>query len=57
MSRRTVASSMVGLILLTGMAAPALADPIAEDDRASVCLRMDPEGGREGVCVWLPIKP
>lgn len=59
MSRRTIVTALTGLVLLTGLGAPALADPINED-RESVCLRLDPEGGREGFCVWVgvpPIKP
>ena len=56
MSRRTIVTALTGLVLLTGLGAPALADPIAED-RESVCLRLDPEGGREGFCVWVGIPP
>jgi hypothetical protein len=56
MSRKMVVTALTGLVLLTGLGAPALAGP-EEDDRRSVCLRLDPQGGREGVCVWLPIRP
>ena len=57
MSRKTIVTALTGLVLLTGLGAPALADPISRDGRESVCVRLDPDGGREGVCVWLPIKP
>lgn len=57
MSRKTIVTAMTGLVLLTGLGAPALANPIQGDDREMICLRLDPEGGREGICVWLPIKP
>lgn len=59
MSRKTIVTALTGLVLLTGLGAPALADPISED-RESVCLRLDSESGREGYCVWIgipPIKP
>lgn len=54
MSRRTIVTALTGLVLLTGMGAPALAGPGEETDRENVCLRLDPEGGRDGFCVWLP---
>lgn len=57
MSRKTVLMAMTGLVLLTGLGAPALADPITKSDRQMVCVRLDSDQGREGVCVWLPIKP
>ena len=56
MSRRTIVMAMSGLVLLTGVGAPALANPVTPE-REMVCLRLDSENGREGVCVWLPVKP
>ena len=56
MSRKTIVTALTGLVLLTGLGAPALADPVAKADREMICVRLDPDGGREGVCVWLPIK-
>ncbi len=53
MSRKTILVTMTGLLLLTGLGAPALADPV-QTEREHVCLRLDPEGGRDGLCVWLP---
>lgn len=53
MSRKTIVIALTGLVLLTGLGAPALAGPLTEE-RESVCLRLDPEGGRDGFCVWLP---
>jgi len=53
MSRKTIVTALTGLVLLTGLGAPALAGP-AETEREHVCLRLDPEGGRDGYCVWLP---
>ena len=52
MSRKTAVTLLTGLVLLTGLGAPALADPV-EPGRESVCLRLDPDGGREGFCVWI----
>ncbi len=54
MSRKTIVTAMTGLVLLTGLGAPALADPVETIEREHVCLRLDPEGGRDGFCVWLP---
>ncbi|MCW2679305.1 MAG: hypothetical protein JWM62_706 [Frankiales bacterium] len=56
MSRKTIVTALTGLVLLTGLGGPALADPV-DADRENVCLRLDPEGGREGICVWLPPLP
>lgn len=58
MSRRMILMTLTGLVLVTGLGAPALAGPTVED-RESVCLRLDPEGGREGFCVYvgLPGRP
>ena len=56
MSRKTIVTGLTGLVLLTGLGAPALAEPL-KDERESVCVRLDPENARKGVCVWLPIKP
>ena len=56
MSRKTIVTALTGLVLLTGLGAPALANPVAAE-RQMVCVRMDPENGRDGICVWLPIKP
>jgi hypothetical protein len=53
MSRKTVLMALTGLVLLTGLGAPALAAPV-DTEREYLCLRLDPEGGREGLCVWLP---
>lgn len=53
MSRKTIVTALTGLVLLTGLGAPAFAGP-AETEREHVCLRLDPEGGRDGYCVWLP---
>ena len=57
MSRTTVLMGLTGLVLLAGTAGlgtgAATAEPLA--DRESVCLRLDPEGGREGVCVYLKL--
>ena len=53
MSRKTIVTALAGLTLLTGLGAPALADSPLEE-RENVCLRLDPEGGRDGFCVWLP---
>ena len=61
MSRRTVVATIVGAVLVGGFGAPALADPILDtssDDQTTVCLRLEPESGaREGVCVWVPVRP
>lgn len=57
MSRKTVLMGLTGLVLMTGLGAPAFADTITGDDRRNVCIRLDTEEGREGVCVWLPIRP
>ena len=51
MSRKTIVTALTGLVLLTGLGAPALA---SFDERENVCLRLDPENGRDGICVWLP---
>ena len=57
MSRRTVIAVLTGAVLLGGLGAPALADPIVPNGEPTVvCLRLDPESGqREGVCVWVPV--
>lgn len=56
MSRKAIVTALTGLVLLTGLGGPALATPDLTD-RESVCLRLDPEGGRDGICVWLPPLP
>ena len=53
MSRKTIITALTGLVLLTGLGAPALADS-GLTERENVCIRLDPEGGRDGFCVWLP---
>ena len=53
MTRKIVVTAVSTAVLLVGLGAPALASPLTE--RGSVCLRLDPEGGREGVCVWVPL--
>ena len=53
MNRKIVVTALTGAILLVGLGAPALANPLTE--RTSVCLRLDPEGGRDGICVWIPL--
>lgn len=58
MTRRTVLATVIGALLLGGLAAPALAGPL--DGTSYVCLRTmnDPQAGeREGICVWLPVDP
>ena len=57
MSRRTVIAALTGTLLLGALGAPALANPlIDEEERTTVCLRTDGgHGAREGVCVWVPI--
>jgi hypothetical protein len=57
MSRRTIITALTGTVLLAGLGAPALADPGTDAGRESVCLRLDPDGGREGFCVWIGIPP
>lgn len=59
MTRRTILTALTGLLLLSGLGGPALADDGTDADRESVCIRLDPEGGREGYCVWigLPDRP
>jgi len=57
MSRKTIVTALTGLVLLTGLGGPALAHPDGGEERQMVCIRLDPENGRDGVCVWLPIKP
>ena len=59
MTRRTILTALTGLLLLTGLGAPAMADPGIDPDRESVCIRLDPQGGRDGFCVWvgLPDRP
>lgn len=52
MTRRTILMALTGLVLLTGLGAPAMADPV-ETERESLCIRLDPQGGREGFCVWI----
>lgn len=59
MSRRTVVTSLVAGILLGGLAAPALADPIlppiGNGGDTTICLLTESgSGAREGICVWLP---
>ena len=58
MSRKTALTLLTGVLLVTGLGAPALATPELTE-RESVCIRLDPEGGREGYCVWvvLPGQP
>lgn len=58
MTRRTTVAALVGAVLATGLAGPALAGPLGpeEDGRETVCLRLEGESGaREGVCVWVPV--
>lgn len=58
MSRRTVVATLVGATLLGGLATPALADPVVGGQPTTVCLRLEPQSGaREGVCVWVPVRP
>ncbi len=59
MTRRTILTALTGLLLLAGLGAPAMADPGVDSERESVCIRLDPQGGREGFCVWvgLPDRP
>jgi hypothetical protein len=52
MTRKTALMLLTGMLLVGGFGAPALADPV-NDSRESVCLRLDPSGGREGYCVWV----
>lgn len=59
MSRRTVLASLIGAVLVGGMAGPALADPIlppvGNGKDTTVCVLTQPSGGdREGICVWVP---
>lgn len=56
MSRRTAVAVITGSLLLGGLSAPALANPVTkDDDGTTVCLRTDSTSGkRDGVCVWLP---
>ena len=55
MSRKTVVVALTGLVLLGGLGAPALADPL-DDDETRVCLRLDSESGkRDGICAAVPI--
>lgn len=56
MSRKTIVTALTGLVLVTGLGGPALAEHVV-DERENVCLRFDPEGGRDGICVWLPENP
>lgn len=53
MSRKTVLMGLTGLVLVAATAGlgtgAATATPVA--DRESICLRLEPDGGREGVCV------
>ena len=51
MSRKTTVTALTGLVVVAGLGAPALAQA---SDTEHVCLRLDPEGGRDGFCVWLP---
>lgn len=59
MTRRTAVTAFTGALLLGGLTAPALADPLLSpsDDRETVCVRTDdgeqPE--RRGICVWVPL--
>lgn len=56
MTRMTIVTTLVGL-LLVGSSAPAFAGPVNdEDDGTSVCLRTDSSSGkRDGVCVFVPV--
>ena len=54
MSRRTVLAVLTGAVLVAGLNAPALADPLEPVQRTIVCVRLDPEGDRGGFCVWVP---
>ena len=59
MSRRTVVSALAGALLIGGLSAPALADPVVpvSSEPTVVCVRLDSESGkRDGVCVWLPVR-
>ena len=58
MSRKTVVASLVGLVLVAGLGAPALAEPLlpSTGKDTTVCVVTEPSSGaREGVCVWVPI--
>lgn len=57
MSRRTVVTALVGLLLVGGLGAPAVAGPLGgDDDETSLCLRTDSSSGkRDGICVVVPI--
>ena len=56
MSRRTIVSALVGLLLVGAGSVPALADPLPAGEGTSVCLRTDSESGkRDGVCVFVPL--
>lgn len=57
MSRRTVVAVLAGAVLVGGLGAPALADPILSDSEGTViCVRTDSESGeRDGICVWGPV--
>lgn len=55
MSRKPILLGLTGLLLVTGLGAPAVAGPADDTERESVCLRLDPEGGRDGFCVWIPL--
>ena len=56
MSRRTVVV-LAGAVLLGGLGAPALADPVVPGSEPTVvCVRLDSESGeRDGICVWTPV--
>lgn len=58
MSRRTVVAALAGAVLVGGLGAPALADPVLPDTEPTVvCVRTDSESGkRDGVCVWIPVR-
>ena len=54
MSRRMTVATLVGAVLVGGIAAPALATD--DTERETVCLRLEGESGaREGICVWFPL--
>jgi hypothetical protein len=56
MTRTRIVTVAAGLLVVAGLGAPALAGPLPEGDRENVCLRLDPPGGEDGVCVWLPAR-
>lgn len=57
MSRKTIVAALAGALLLGGLGAPALADPLpGGEEETRACVRTDSTSGkRDGICVAVPV--